>query len=317
MDVYRTTTIYGFPLGPETFLSPAAPALRGSRNVANEKFWAEFQRGIMEKDDIGKQLSSAPVVRPGGTQTDHYKGLASAMAVRLVPFMKASYEATEFVYGYLPVKNNVLPYLYFQCAVLDVKGKSIPGVGNFGAVLASSIPETYVSPYADWKHRLLPLSAMTGENPNAGKVFKSRPSWGSFPDAVNNDKAALKALGAPAISARMGDYKVTIDSLRPTGMLQLAPYKGHTLMTLETTPGFAADVNRPRYDFKTFHDAFLKIALHALAHPQRGEDVGQLFLNQSNAAMMDLMIKQADRALQTTAGAPPPTSPPPASPPGV
>jgi len=280
----------------------------------NEKFMGEFQRALLEKDAIGKELSGPPVIRPGGLQMDHYKGLASSMAVRLVPLMKVSYEATEFLYGYLPIRNPVLPNLYFQCSLLDVKGKDVPGVGNFGAVLASPIPETYVAPFADWKHRLLPLSALAGESPNAGKVFKSRPSWGPFLDAVNGDKPTLKALGTPDISARMGNFKVTIDSIRPVGMIQLAPYKGHALMTLETTPSFAADVNRPRYKFKDFHDAFLKIGLHAKAHPQKGEEVGQLFLNESNAAMMDVMIRQVDKATGTAPS--PPATAPPAPPPG-
>jgi len=39
--------------------------------------------------------------------------------------------------------------------------------------------------------------------------------------------------------------KVTIDGLRLVGMLQLAPYRGTTMMTLESAPAFAADVDRP------------------------------------------------------------------------
>jgi hypothetical protein len=278
--------------------------------MVNQRYWEEFRRGILQKDDVGKELSGEPAIWPGGLLVDHYKGLASAMATRLVPFKKESYQSTEFVFGYLPVKNSVLPHLYLQCAVLDVKGKNIPGVGNFGAVLRSPIPETYVSPYADWKHRLLPLSALSDENVSASKVFKSRPSWGHFLDAVHSDKPALKALGAGSPDRRMGNYKVSIDSMRPTGFLQLAPYKGHTLMTIESAPGFAADVDRPRYDFKQFHDAFLTVARHATAHPQRGEEIGQLYLNESNASMMDLMVKQVDGAVPK--GAPPP--PPPQNP---
>jgi len=280
--------------------------------LVNQKFWEEFQRGIREKDEIGKHLSGQVGIWPGGLQQDHYKGLASAVATRFVPFMRESYQATEFVFGYLPVKNAVLPNLFFQCAVLDVKGKNIPGIGNFGGVLRSPIPETYVSPYADWKHRLLPLSSLPDAKANAGKIFKSQPSWGPFLDAVHSDKAALKALGKPWADKRVGDYKVSMDSLRLSGFFQLAPYKGYTLMTIESAPGFGADIDQPRYDFKDFHDAFLKVAIHAMAHPQSGPEVGELFLNQANAAMMDLMVKQVDRTVQK-AQAPPP--PPPSSPP--
>lgn len=270
--------------------------------VVNEKFWAEFSKDIHK--ELKGSLAGQPSIRIGGVRMDHYKGLASSMKTRLVPFAKESYQASEFLYGYVPVQNKILPHIFVQCAVLEVKGKNVPGVGNFGAVLKAEIPETYVAPYADWKHRLIPLSALPDPDANAGKIFKNRSGWSPFLEAANADKAVVKALGKPNPDARVGDYKVKMDSQRLSGFIQLAPYKGRTLMTLQSAPGFAADVNRPRYDWKDFHDAFLKIAMHAMAHPQAGEEIGQLFLNESNAVMMDLMTKQVDKAVSGTAPAP-------------
>jgi len=263
--------------------------------MVNQECWNSFLRHI--NDEFKGLLAGQPGVYVGGVQMDHYKGLASALATRVIPFAKESYQPSEFIYGYVPISNQLLPYLYFQFAVLDVKGKNVPGVGNFGAVLEAQIPETYVAPYADWKHRLLPLSAFTDDRVSASKVFKGKVKWTPFLEAVNNDKASLKALNGQWNSSRIGDFKVSMDSMRIPGFVQLAPYKGYTVMTLESTPAVDAAINAPRYDLKKHHDNMLKIATHALAHPQKGQEVGELYLIQSNAAMMDMMIRGIDEAL--------------------
>src|SRR3990172_8459231 len=188
--------------------------------------------GCINKELKG-MLAGPPAVWPGGVEMDHYKGLASALAVRIVPFMKETYQATEFVFGAIPVNNAIVPRMYFQCAVLNVGGKNVPGVGNFGAVVRAPVPETYVAPYADWKYRLLPLSAFTGE-----------------------------------------------------------------------------DVDRPVYDFKDLHEVFFTLAAHVIAHPMPGPDVGNLYLNEGNAAMMDLMTKAVNVAAGPPAGATPAQGPP-------
>lgn len=262
--------------------------------MVNPLFHQRFVECINK--DLAGMLSGQPAIWLGGVEMDHYKGLASALATRVVPFMKETYQPTEFVFGYVPVRHPLLPHLYFQSAVLNVGGKNVPGVGNFGTVLRAPVPETYVGPYADWRHRLLPLSALTGEDANASKVFKAKVGWSPLLEAVNSDKKAVKALGRPWNSTTVGNYKVKMDSMRLAGFVQLAPYKGHTLMTIESTPGIPANVDKPYYDFKDYHDVFATLAGHVLAHPQTGPEIGQLYLNQSNAAMMDLMTKAVDAA---------------------
>lgn len=271
--------------------------------MVNPVFMQNF--GAWIDRELEGMLADRPGIWPGGMEMDHYKGLASALAVRVVPFMKETYQPTEFVFGAIPVNNAVVPRMYFQCAVLNVGGKNVPGVGNFGAVVRAPVAETYVAPYADWKYRLLPLSALAAEDASASKVFKAKVGWNPLLEAVNNDKKALKALGKPWNSSTVGNYKVKMDSMRIPGFVQLAPYKGHTLMTLESTPGVSAGVDNPHYDFKDFHEVFFTLAAHVMAHPQKGPDVGQLYLNQSNAAMLNLMTKVVDAA----SGPAPPAAP--------
>jgi len=276
--------------------------------MVNPKFMQNYLECINK--EFKGMLAGPPAVWPGGVEMDHYKGLASALAVRVVPFMKETYEATEFVFGAIPVNNAIVPRMYFQCAVLNVGGKNVPGVGNFGAVVRAPVPETYVAPYADWKYRLLPLSAFTGEDVSASKVFKAKVGWNPLLEAVNNDKKALKALGKPWNSSTVGNYKVKMDSMRIPGFVQLAPYKGHTLMTAESTPGIGANVDKPLYDFKDLHEVFFTLAAHVIAHPMPGPDVGNLYLNQGNAALMDLMTKAVNVAAGPPAGATPAQGPP-------
>lgn len=269
--------------------------------MVNQLFLNRFAENIQK--DLKDSLAAAPAIWPGGQQMDHYKGLASAMATRLVPLLRETYEATEFVFGYATVKHPLVPYVFFQCAVLDIKGKNVPGVGNFGAVIRAPVPETYVAPFADWKHRLLPLSALAAPDARASKVFKAREGWTPLLEAVNADKKAVKALGRPWYSSTVGNYKVKMDSNRLAGFVQLAPYKGSTLMTIESTPAIGANVDKPKYDWKDYHGILATIGGYVKAHGKAGaEDVGQLYLNEANAAMMDLMIKQANAASKGTSG---------------
>jgi hypothetical protein len=96
-----------------------------------------------------------------------------------------------------------------------------------------------------------------------------------------------------------------MDSMRIVGFYQLAPYKGFTFMTLESTPGIPADVDKPHYDLKKHYDNMTKIATHVSAHPKKGQDEGPLFLVESNAAMIDLMMKHVE--VVTVLGKQPPS----------
>jgi hypothetical protein len=260
--------------------------------VVNQLFANSFIEHVQK--DLGPMLSGQPAIWPGGAQMDHYKGLASAMAVRLVPFMREKYEATEFVFGYVPLKNTILPNLFYQLAVLDLKGNNIPGVGQLGAVVRAAIPETYITPLIGLSRRLLPLSAFTSEDVRPKAVLESKVNWTPLLEAVNSEKEWFKALDSAMYSATVGNFKVKMDTGRLIGFMQLAPYKGHTVITMQTAPGARANLNRPHYDLRKHYENMLKIAAKVSAHPQAGEEVGQQFLLPANAAMMDLIVRQID-----------------------
>ncbi len=121
--------------------------------MVNPKFMQNYIECINK--ELKGMLAGPPAVWPGGVEMDHYKGLASALAVRVVPFMKETYEATEFVFGAIPVSNAIVPRMYFQCAVLNVGGMTYSVLLN-----RSSDWPTYESvlAYPDLAQRPLILS---------------------------------------------------------------------------------------------------------------------------------------------------------------
>jgi hypothetical protein len=273
--------------------------------MVNQLFVGNFHQHVQR--EFGALLGGPAVVHLGGVAADHYKGLASSLATRLVPFYKESYEPTEFLFGHIPVRNLALPQLFFQFPVLDVKGDNIPGVAQFAAVLRAPIPETYITPLVGFSHRFLPLSAFPTEDVRPKDVFNNKVGWTPLLEALNNDKIALKAADPTWVGATIGNFKVSIDVGRLVGLNQLTPYKGHTVLTMQRVPSSKSKPNRPVFEFKRNHDDFLAIARHIPAYAQRREDVGQLVVSRSNAAMMDLVFKQIDAA----SAAPP--APPPAA----
>ena len=247
--------------------------------------------------EFGAALGGPVNILAGGERVDHDQGLARSMAAHVVPFFGEKYTATEFIHGYIPIRNSAMPYLFFQIPVLDVRGTNIPGVGHFGAVANAPIPETYITPLVGWSYRFLPLSAFPDESVKPKQVFNAKQGWSPFLEAINNDKATTKAINPTWAGVSIGKYQVKIDVGRLTGMHQAAPYKGRTLLTLQTVPSQKAKPNVPRFDLRRHYDTFLRIAAHVQAHPQTGEEVGTQMILPSNAAMMRQMFQYVDASV--------------------
>lgn len=262
-------------------------------NHATREFW-------------GQQAGNVAVFH-GGLSVDHYQGLAKSLAAHTVPLYKQSYQASEFVYGWIPVNSPDIPALYYQIPVLQVKGKNIPGAAQLAALFSEPISETIVAPMVGITHRYLPLAALGGEGASARKAYKSKARWTPLLEALNNDKDALRANTPTAYEAKMGSYQVKVDLGSPIGLTQLAPYKGYTVMTRQAPPANGAGDNRPVYDFRVTHDHFLVIASFIAQHGRAGEEVGQQVVFQSNAAMMELLYKHVEDSIAARRPAPTPT----------
>ena len=256
-------------------------------------------------------MNGPPSVHHGGFVVDHYRGLADSLAARLLPLSQEPYEPTEFLFGFLPLRNPVLPYLFFQFPVLDVKGNNIPGVAHFAAVVRAPIRGTIVTPVS----RYLSWSALTNpEKPprdifdvykRAWDVVKKKIDWSPLLESLNSDKAARKASDPSWRLATIGRFEVTAGR-GPLGVNQLAPYRGRTILTMQRVPTRKAQPNKPLYDLRGSLDDFYTIALHILRNPEKGEDVGQQVVTRSNAAMMDMVFGHVNGASAATLPPPPP-----------
>src|SRR5262245_53163256 len=126
--------------------------------MVHQPYFDEFVTQL--HNELHPKLAADPQVYLGGTQQDHYKGLSSSVATRVVPFYKESYTPTEFLYGFAPLNLPGVPCVYFQTPVLDVKGKNIPGALQTAAYVPAPIPGSIITPMIGLTNRYIPMSAV-------------------------------------------------------------------------------------------------------------------------------------------------------------
>lgn len=260
--------------------------------MANLKFLRNLDNNIRKR--MKKIINGIPVIQVGGEAMDHYKGLLSTLKVTLVPFAKESYQATEWAYGYVSVKHSLLPKLYFQIPILDVKGKNIPGVGNFGVLCPYPVKETYVSTSARrLTNYLLPWSVISDGSVERKQAFLKKMRWTPFVEAVNTDRQCVKAINGGGIYNEAGYFKTSIDHTRPEGLFQIMPYKGKAIMLLQDA-GFG-DIDKPWFCYEKHHSNFALVAAKIQTFREKGEEIGQPMINISNALMIKDMINDVGR----------------------
>jgi hypothetical protein len=255
--------------------------------MVNQKFLYNLNKSIKKR--MKKIINGEPVVRIGGEVIDHYKGLLSTLRVTLVPFAKETYEASEWIYGFIPVRHNLLPKLYFQIPILNVKGKNIPGIANFGALSPYPVKETYVATSARrLTNYLLPWSVVSDGAVERKQAFMNKMQWTPFVEAVNTDKRCVKALQGGGIYNEAGNFRTSVDHSRLEGTFQIMPYKGKTIMLVQDA-GYG-NIDKPGFHFDKRHSDFALVAAKIQTYREKGEEIGQPMINISNALMVKEMI---------------------------
>jgi hypothetical protein len=260
--------------------------------MVNEKYMKNFEKNI---DKRTKQIrSDPPKVDFIGEGYDHDKGMMSDLKLRLVPFSKESYQASEWAMGQIPLKDPAVPKLYFQATILNIKNKSVPGIATFGAVVDAPVKETYVVTWSKGlKNYLLPLSVIADETVPRKKAYLEKINWTPFVEAVNTDKKAVKTLQLSPSRNDMGKFSVNIDTMRLVGTHQVMPFKGKTLLLMNEAGN--GNVNKPAYRYQDVYEAFWTLSSKIKQHPATGEDVGTLFITDTNKALFGMMINDAER----------------------
>lgn len=245
--------------------------------------------------NLGKWLAGKPEVRQIGVAMDHYKGLSSRVRAELIPFFKEKYEATEFLFGSIPLANPPMSNLYFQTGVLAVRGDSVPTNIQFAAAVPSPIPESIVTPLLLLSSRFLAVSAVGADAKDASVAYKKKLGWSPMLEALNNDKNAVHVItwGGDR-SASVGNYRLKLGVNSPTGYLQLAPYRGFTVLTAQRSAAPGADVNLPKYNFTDVMDGFARVLQVTMRFPESREEIGKQFVNNWNAPMMEMLFSDLD-----------------------
>lgn len=273
--------------------------------MVNALVLGNLQEGIQR--DLGSVLAGPPAVYHGGVAVDHDRGLGHRIAMQLLS-KPERYEPTEFVYGFIPTRVEPLSFLFFQFPVLDIKGKYVPGAIHLAAVVRAPIPGTIVALQLGFKARYLPLSAIWTPDfrpkdiyavvRKAHDVLKHKTGWYPLLESLNGDNATLKAAYPKQVVTTIytwrGNFDISVDQDSPIGLIQLAPYKGLTILTMQRVPSRRAGPDKPLYELSEAFDNLSRIAAHVLHYPQRGEEIGDLVITRSNSQMIELVLKQIE-----------------------
>ena len=265
--------------------------------MVNEAFVTNMQKEVQR--NLRGQLAGAPVVHHGGFQADHYKGIAHGLATALIPFFPSKYEASEYLFGYLPLAGAVAPQLFFQIPALNIKGRNIPGVGQFAAIVKGAVPETLVVPKVKTKPTFMPLKAMADRGGDVRMAALAKGQWPPTVQALNNDKKARKAAWPKKVDSYVSSFYVRMNKRSPFGFTQLAPFRLHTIITAQRVPAPTGFDNRPYYDYKRILAGFTTLAAAVAQHSTPGQSVGQQVMMQANQSMMELVLRQAETTAHT------------------
>ncbi len=85
------------------------------------------------------------------------------------------------------------PQLFFQIPCLNVKGRNLPGVGQFAAIVRGAVPETLVTAKVGMKPIPMPLKAMADRGGDVPMAAMVRGQWPPMVQARNATKKARKA----------------------------------------------------------------------------------------------------------------------------
>lgn len=262
--------------------------------MVNEKFLQNFHKHLQK--NLKGSLAGQPVVSQGGAAVDHHKGLGHSLAAAVVPFMPSKYEATEFIAGWIPLTDDSMPQLYFQVPALNVKGKYIAGVGQFGCVVSGALPETVVAPRVGMKCMFMPLESVLAVGGHLGAAEAKAAQWGPAIQAMNADKALRKAATPKKIDSYVSGFYVRMDKKSPIGHTQLAPFRGYTVLTAQRVPVPTGFDNRPFFDYREVLSSFSAIAGFLRRHGQGSDSVGKQVVTASNRAMMTALLTHLEGA---------------------
>jgi len=226
----------------------------GGIEMVSQKFIENLDKKIRE--ELKGQLNGKPYIVPYGSGEDQWKGFGEDLKTSIIPFRKTTYEANEYLYARINLKDDYLSFIDFITPVINVKGKSIQGVATFLTYIDAAIPETYVLRMVGLKHKLLPHEWVVNQEYKPKEIIKNDWIDSDAVNEINSDKDLQlyirgndsKKIDAPGFSNKQ--YKIKMDYLNyPPGMFTVVPYKGYSFIIAKDVGDWFAKVDSPSYSF--------------------------------------------------------------------
>ncbi len=238
--------------------------------------------------ELKGMLTQPPDIRMVGSAADQYAGMKESLKTSLVPFTSTSYEAAEFVYGRLGLNDPDVPAMHFAAPVLNIKDKSVQGVGVFVAAAPVPSAETYVERMVGFKYQLMPYNLVkTGKKTKA--IMKEGLIRSQAINHINSDKKlcnkleGMRSMDVSKPFPSSGRYSISFDCDKyPGGMFCVVPFKGQSVLIGRDAGTTKSKVDKPAWGFKDRYLAFKGVASALRTYPDQAAFTdGQFFVDQT------------------------------------
>ena len=244
--------------------------------MVSQRFVAQLVSNVSKQ--LKKVISRPPEIQTYGSSEDQQvsKGLLESLG-RSIVGGSTSYSAQEYVLMRVHVNDPHLEYFDFITPTINVRGKSVQGIATFSAVTPYPVPETFVLRGIIFTPSLYPYELVVNQKIAEKKILKGGMIRSAAINAVNADKKLRKKLrGSDNCQVQEGSFskkyfKLNFDVVNyDPGMFTVFPYHGYSVMIAKEAGGFSAEMDKPRYDFKSRYESFSGIAYHIANNPEHG-----------------------------------------------
>ena len=265
--------------------------------MASRKFVKNLTKQIKRK--LRKVIDGEPQITVVGPQIDQWKGYLHDLKCDLNPFKQTEiYQATEQLVVAIPVKDPHFDTIHFTTPVINIRRKSIQGIGSFVVHVPYPIKETYMAIPAS--SSLVPITTVLELNTPQHLRTERNAVVAEAVKAMSKDRKVKlftpQACTIEGAGLSNASYKISFNPLQPPGRFSIIPYKGNSVMIMREAGGSWATEDAPCYDFRKAQVNFSRCAEHLHNFPERGELIGRLFVDRSFVAMLAPILAKLDEA---------------------
>jgi hypothetical protein len=203
-------------------------------------------------------------------------------------------------------KDGTLPTLDIQVPILPTVAEHATIFSAACAIPAPTPFSIMVAPasikFFSWNKATFIRLGTTSEKDwlTASKVLKKRIGWDPFLDVLNGNAELVEAWDHPSLALSMEESYSMLRSTRPVdwfhGYGRLMPYKGWTLVETTLAPSHSGlgSGSREHFNLPDIHRIFSITAKFLFAKGTKGEDIGQIVINEDNQALLERLASEIE-----------------------